>query len=254
MNFQRGDFMLGLSGFALLFGIWELCGRAFTGLALFLPPVSEVLAFSAKNASLLAFHAVFTLGFALMGFAIAILGALVIVTIFRFSRAIAKIVGPLAASLQFFPKEALSPLFVVLLGLGFSAKLAFVTVICFVPLYIVGMRELIGTETEEERALCAFGKSDLYLFFAVRFPVSAIPLLSACRLAVGLSLVGAMVFELLYGSRGLGYLLKTSAMQINQHLLYASVLLAGVLGAICYSSILFFENLLSPRLRGLMDD
>ena len=124
----------------------------------------------------------------------------------RFSNA----VDPVLMGIYSLPKVSLAPLFIVWFGIGLEAKVALVvSLVMFIVLYNV--RE--GIKTIDPDLVDAFRAMKASRWQMLRLVVapSLLPwLLTALRISIGASLIGAVVAELVGSSRGLGWYVSSA--------------------------------------------
>lgn len=106
------------------------------------------------------------------------------------------------------PKVILLPMFLMLLGTGYSSKVAFGALHGMLPIAIIvsnGARKTLGSD--QVRAAAAMDASGLQLVRYVVLP-SVLPyLVSALRLSVSLTLLGVILSEMYIAKAGLGFML-----------------------------------------------
>lgn len=128
------------------------------------------------------------------------------------SRYLSQIVQPLILIFYGLPIIAIAPLFLVILGIGFSAKVATAVVItffaCFFQVYS-GVSSIPEVQIQLARLM---GASRFQLIKRILIPASLTFVFTGLRIAVPLTMTGAIIGEFVSSSSGLGwFILRTSA-------------------------------------------
>ena len=142
---------------------------------------------------------------------------------------IAETLDPFIVVLNGLPRAALAPLFVVWLGIGLSSKIAIgASIVFFICLFAthMGMRT---TDPMLLRAIEALGATPRQLLVKVRLPSTVPWILTALKTSVGMSLIGAVIGELVAASRGLGWYISYSAGNFDTKGIFAGLFALGVM-------------------------
>ena len=86
----------------------------------------------------------------------------------------------------------------------------------------------------------------LQTFFKIQLPSALPSIFSGAKIAVTLSVIGAVIGEFIGSNEGLGNLLLTANSQLNSPLVWASLTVLSVLGMILYGLVVLAEKLLMP--------
>ena len=132
----------------------------------------------------------------------------------RYSRA-SRVAEPLFMGLYSLPRVALAPLFVLWFGIGLLSKVMMsfsMVVFIFVLNVLEGIRALDRDPIDLMRSMRA---SPAFIARRVLLPAVAPWIVAALRIGVGLSLIGAVVGELIGSNRGLGWYIEQSAGQLD---------------------------------------
>src|SRR5690606_28906193 len=128
------------------------------------------------------------------------------------TRYLSQIVQPLILIFYGLPIIAVAPLFLVIFGIGFSAKVVTGVVItffaCFFQVYS-GVSAIPEVQVQLARLM---GASRIQVVRKVLFPASLTFVLTGMRIAVPLTMTGVIIGEFVSSSAGLGgFILRTSA-------------------------------------------
>lgn len=144
------------------------------------------------------------------------------------------------------PMIVFAPIFVVVLGIGISSKVAVVFLVSFFPIVITtiaGARLIDRTLLDMGRS---FGFSRMQIARKIRAPFALPAIIAGLRVASARGLVGVVVGELFGARAGLGYLVVAASQNFDTVGMYAG----GVMLIICGVAInMFFrwlEQYLAP--------
>jgi NitT/TauT family transport system permease protein len=158
-----------------------------------------------------------------------------------------QVLKPYIIASQAMPKLALAPLFVIWFGLGILPKALIAALIAFFPLFentLTGLREVEAEAVELFRIL---GASRWHLFLKLRLPHAVPYLFAGLRVAIVLSVVGAVVGEYIGASKGLGALIIASQGMMDTALMFAVFVVLTVLGIVLYQLVGLCERWVLAR-------
>ncbi|HDS74315.1 MAG TPA: ABC transporter permease, partial [Firmicutes bacterium] len=149
---------------------------------------------------------------------------------------------PLVVASQTFPKEALAPLFIVLIGFGILPKILIAAMISFFPVTINTARGLESADPMDEDLFRSIAASKWQTFIKLELP-SAVPFIFAgLKMSATLSVIGAVVGEFVGASRGLGYLTQKGIDELQTELMFASLIVLGCMGVLLFSIVEIVER------------
>ena len=141
-----------------------------------------------------------------------------------------KVIMPYIIVTQALPKFALAPMLVIWFGFGMAPKVIIAALIAFFPLVentYMGLTTTPGSQLELFRALRA---SRITTLLKLRVPHAIPAIFSGFRVALMLSLVGAVVAEYVGATQGLGALIIVSQGTLDTELMFVSFVVLTVLG------------------------
>lgn len=159
----------------------------------------------------LALHSWETFKEAMIGLLIGVALGIVLGIMLGMWRRLSDAVDPVVMGLYSLPRVSLAPLFIIWLGIGLMAKVTLVaSIVVFVVLFSVreGVRNIDREIVDSFRSMNA---SRGALIRHVIAPSLMPWLMNAIRIGIGMSLVGAVVGEMIGSSRGLGWYVNHSA-------------------------------------------
>ena len=141
-----------------------------------------------------------------------------------------KVIMPYIIVTQALPKLALAPMLVIWFGFGMAPKVIIAALIAFFPLVentYMGLTTTPGSQLELFRALRA---SRITTLLKLRVPHAIPAIFSGLRVALMLSLGGAVVAEYVGANQGLGALIIVSQGTLDSELMFVSFVVLTVLG------------------------
>jgi len=249
VNERARNVLAPVVGLAVFFGLWELLVRAFSVEAFILQKPSTIFSNLSGARSLYWSNGLVTLREAALGFVTGLLVALVVATPMALSRFVEHAVQPVAVLIQVTPIIAYAPA-VVIWQRGSTARsvLVLTTIVSFVPFLfaaVTGLRSVDPATLELLRSVDASGPE---IYRRLRLPHALPYLFAAGRIAVGLSLIGAVLgewFALADNRRGgLGALIKSASNQNNAPELWAATLALAIIGGLAVWMLTILERVL----------
>lgn len=220
---------------AALLLLWEGLCRALHVPPYFLPPPSAVAVALVRGAPVLAGSALQTFWMAVQALIAAAVVGGGLALLVSMNGAAERAVRPLAVTLQVTPVVAIAPLVVIWAGLDHADR-AVVTLAALVAVYPLFSGVLTGLKSADpdlERLFDLYGATPLQRLWRLRLP-SALPfVLEGLRVAVGLSVIGAVVAEFVSGSgatQGLAWRLLEAGNRLRTADMFAALVWLAVMG------------------------
>jgi NitT/TauT family transport system permease protein len=185
----------------------------------------------------LLYHAWITLSSAILGFLWgAVLGVVLAVLIVHL-RSLQKSLLPWIISSQTIPILAIAPIIIVVLGsigiTGIVPKAIISTYLCFFPVTIGMVKGLTSPDPMQLDLMRTYNASLSQTFWKLRWPSSVPFLFASLKVAVAISLVGAIVGELPTGAQaGLGARLLSGSYYGQTLQIWAALMMAAVVAAL----------------------
>ena len=209
---------------------WEAFVRATGTPPYILPAPSAVLSDAVAHAGLYAGQGLITLGEAVGGFLIGAGGAVAAAIFMAYSRPLEQGLLPLAVVVKATPIVAVAPLLVIWFGFGYAPKVLISALLVFFPVLvnaIAGFRDVSLAQLELMRSVHA---SAWEVFLKLRLRSSLPYLFSACKVAVNLSVIGAVVGEWSGADSGLGRLILQASLSFHTLELFAGIGYLALMG------------------------
>jgi NitT/TauT family transport system permease protein len=153
-----------------------------------------------------------------------------------------RMLSPFLVGSQSIPMAAVAPLLVIWFGPGLLSKVLICSLTVFFPVLVntlVGLRDVPQDLREVMRSLRSSPAQTLrYLEIPAALPV----FLGGLRVGASLSVIGAIVGELVASDQGLGFLINVGRGQYDTALVFVAVICLVVLAASLYGFVLLLEK------------
>jgi NitT/TauT family transport system permease protein/putative hydroxymethylpyrimidine transport system permease protein len=229
-----------------LVGIWELYVDLGGAAPLVLPPPHDVAKALFEDRSLLWSNFVVTAQEVLLGIVVAAAAALALALAIHFSRTLRRAVYPLLVGSQAVPIPVFAFVLVLWLGFGLAPKVLVVALVSFFPIVVTTLAGLSAVDPDLLKLMRTFDAPRRRTFRHVEFP-SALPgVLTGAKIAVAVSVIGAVFAELAGSSSGLGYLYQQSENQFLMPRAYATVLVLSTFAILLFALLTLAERIAVP--------
>lgn len=227
--------------------IWEVAPRVGLVDGVFLPPFTEVTnAFFALVANgQLWEHVSASLSRALSGFAVAVAVAIPVGVAIAWYRPVADFLNPILELFRNTAALALLPVFILILGIGETSKVALVIYASSFPILlntISGVRTVDPLLIKSARSL---GLPPIRLFQKVVLPAAVPTIFTGLRMAAASSILVLIAAEMVGAKAGLGYLITASQLNFQIPNMYAGIVAIALVGLAFNGVLVFVENRLS---------
>jgi NitT/TauT family transport system permease protein len=238
--------VLGWAGIIVLLVAWQLATHIWTIPKWLLPsPVDVAVAFWAYKADLLR-HVAVTLFETTAGFCLAVLIAVPLGMALVSSSIVWRVVYPVVTGIQTIPKTALAPLLLVWLGAGYLPQIVIAFLVSFFPIVVNTVMGMTAIEQDLLDVLRSVRASRWEIIRRIRLP-SALPyIFGACKIAVTLAIIGAVIGEFVGSDAGLGYMILAASSQLKTDLAFVSILILSALGMVLFWSVSALERVFVP--------
>ena len=158
------------------------------------------------------------------------------------SRLLENVLQPFLVASQAVPTVAIAPLLVIWFGPGIFSKVLICSLIVFFPVLVntvVGLRAVPENLHDLMRSLHANRYQTLRL---LELPAALPVLLGGLRIGATLSVIGAVVGELVGADRGLGFLINVGRGQYDTALVFVGVFTLVALALALYGGVILLER------------
>ncbi|MBF9234530.1 ABC transporter permease [Microvirga alba] len=198
----------------------------------------------------LLFHAWVTLSSTLLGFALgALLGSVLAVLIVHV-KTLERSLMPWIISSQTIPILAIAPIIIVVLGsigiTGLFPKAIISAYLCFFPITISMVKGLTSPDPMQRDLMRTYSASLAQTFWKLRLPASLPYLFTGLKVAIAISLVGAIVGELPTGAQaGLGARLLAGSYYGQTIQIWAALFGAAILASLLVAIVSIAERIVN---------
>jgi ABC-type nitrate/sulfonate/bicarbonate transport system permease component len=229
-----------------LLGIWEGYVRLFAVPKWLLPAPSVIAVTLVASWDLLLDHTLVTLLEVGVGFGLSLLCGVILACGIAFSPTLERALYPFVIASQTVPIIVIAPLLLIWVGYGLTPKVIVVALIAFFPVVVNTVDGLKSVDPDAVNLLRTMGASRWQIFVKVQVP-SALPLLfSGTRVAMAVSVIGAVIGEWVGSSQGLGYLMIRSKPQFLTERIFAAIVILSVMGVALFVLVGVVEKLAIP--------
>ncbi|MBS0367823.1 MAG: ABC transporter permease [Proteobacteria bacterium] len=225
-----------------MFLLWELICVGFDVPEFLLPAPSAVWHVGVEQFAPIMMHATQTFLTTLAGFAIAVLVGLLIGMAVGSSPLLYRAMYPLLVGFNSIPKVAFVPVLVVWFGIGTVPAILTAFLISFFPVVVNVATGLATLEPELEDVLRSLGASRLDILAKVGLPRAMPYFFASLKVAITLAFVGSVIAETVASNLGIGYLMMSASSSMNMPLVFAGLIVIGVMGVVMYELFAFVEK------------
>jgi NitT/TauT family transport system permease protein len=190
----------------------------------------------------LALHTAATLSEILLGLGVGVGLATIIGYAVAKSRALERMLSPYLVATQAIPLVAIAPLLVIWFGPGMFSKILICAMIVFFPVLvntIVGVRAVPLALHDLMHSLHARREQ---ILLKLEIPAALPVFLGGLRIGATLSVIGAVVGELVGADRGLGFLINVGRGQYDTALVFVAVFVLIALALALYGLVALLES------------
>ena len=179
---------------------------------------------------------------ALAGFAIGNLAAVLLAVLFVHNRILQAAYFPIVLFFNTIPILALSPIIMLIFGLGMTPKIVIAAVICFFPTLVNMIRGLDSASSNEHELFRVLSATRWEVFWSLRLPRALPMLFSSLRIASATAVIGAIVGEWIGSDKGLGALIIQASFNYQSDRLYAAIVLSSGLSIVLFCLVVLIER------------
>lgn len=229
--------------------LWEAACRFFDISKATVPAPSDVVSVLHRGFGVILPHAEATLSEVVIGFFCATTLGLLLAVLITLFRPVKEAVFPNLVLLQFTPKIALAPLFIVWFGIETESRVAFATFMGFFPVMISAITGLSTAPPHLVRFAQSLRATRWQIFTTLRIPTALPYIFSSSKIAVSLSLIGIVVGEFITSQRGLGYLILFASSKADTPLIFAAVACLSAGGMLLFGVVTAVEKVVLRKYR-----
>jgi len=140
------------------------------------------------------------------------------------------------------PIIALAPIMNLWFGDGLGSRAAVVTITTMAAMALNAYRGLNDLKPYALDLMKSYAANESVVFRCLRLPNCLPNVITALKINTTASMIGAIVSEFFYSSRGLGYMLSNSVKIAKMSMGWACIILSAILGILLYSIVRLIEK------------
>jgi NitT/TauT family transport system permease protein len=233
--------LAGLLTLLVLLALWQAVSMIFNIPAYIVPAPFAVLKELAAKPDFYIEQSLVTLRSTLLGFISATLLGLAIGTVTAYSRLFRMTLYPLILLLQGVPKVALAPVLIIFLGFGLKFQVVVIASVAFFPVVVNAVMGLTTVDRDLIMLSRVLRTPRLKEFWMIGLPHAAPSVFSGMKVAMTLSVIGAVVAEFVSSEAGLGHALMIANAEFNTAMSFAAILLLSLMSFALFGVIRLIE-------------
>jgi NitT/TauT family transport system permease protein len=222
--------------------LWWLVVRLFNIESYVLPSPLQAIAALYEFRSQLTLNGLATLYTTLVGFGLAVIFGLALGIIVGSFRIAYSALYPILVAFNSVPKAALVPILVIWFGVGMVPAVLTAFMLSFFPVVVNVATGFATLEPELVDVLRSLGASRLDLILNVGLPRSMPYFFASLKISITLSFVGSVIAEIVAGNHGIGNVMLLAGSNFNVSLVFAALIVVGVMGSGMYAIFAFLET------------
>jgi NitT/TauT family transport system permease protein len=223
--------------FCLLLGGWQAAVVLLAIPDIILPSPSAIADYLIRRNQLFLNHTWPTLMQTVLGFALAVVGGILLAILVSLTEIGKRGVMPLLVVAQIVPKIAVAPLLMLWFGLGDLSRVLIAFLIAFFPIVINTVSGLTSVSREIVLLGRAFARSRWQFFWKIQLPHALPYIFDGMKISITLAIIGVIVAEFVSSQRGLGYLIMFANGRLDTVMMMTSIVVLSVVGLALYAVI-----------------
>jgi NitT/TauT family transport system permease protein len=228
--------------------VWEAVTRALRVPNFIMPAPSAILGEGWRWRHHFVGHIWVTLYETLGGFALSMVVGVPLAVLIVYSTSLRRALYPLIVLMQSVPKIAIAPVLLLVLGHGEIPKVIVAFLVAFFPVVVDTATGLAATPPELLDLSRSYRASAFKTFLKVRLPMAMPFVFSGAKVAITLSVIGAVVGEFVGSDQGLGYVILSATSYWKTELAFSSMILLSVMAIVLFGAVSLVERLACPWL------
>jgi NitT/TauT family transport system permease protein len=228
--------------------LWEAATHVFKIPRFIMPAPSAILGEGWEWRYRFIHHTWVTLYETLGGFALSILVGVPLAVMIVYSPALRSALYPLIVLTQSVPKIAIAPVLLLIVGHGEFPKVIVAFLVAFFPVVVDTATGLAATPPELLDLSRSYRASAFKTFVKVRLPMALPFFFAGAKVAITLSVIGAVVGEFVGSDAGLGYVILSATSYWKTELAFSSMILLSLMAIVLFGAVSLIERFTCPWL------
>lgn len=251
MNAARrllGDTLVPAATLVVTLLAWEAATWAFRIPRFIMPAPSAILGEGWQWRYRFIEHTWVTLYETLGGFALSMLVGVPLAVLIVYSPRLRGAIYPLIVLTQSVPKIAIAPVLLLVLGFGEIPKMVVAFLVAFFPVVVDTATGLGATPPELLDLSRSYRASAFKTFLKVRLPMALPFIFAGAKVAITLSVIGAVVGEFVGSDKGLGYVILSSTSYWKTEVAFSAMILLSLMAIALFAAVSLVERVMCPWL------
>ena len=227
---------------------WEIATRAFRIPRFIMPAPSAILGEGWEWRYRFIGHTWVTLYETLGGFALSMVVGVPLAVLIVYSPVLRAAIYPLVILAQSVPKIAIAPVLLLVLGYGEVPKMVVAFLVAFFPVVVDTATGLAATPPELLDLSRSYRASAFKTFMKVRLPMALPFIFAGAKVAIPLSVIGAVVGEFVGSDKGLGYVILSSTSYWKTEVAFSAMILLSLMAIVLFAAVSLVERFVCPWL------
>jgi NitT/TauT family transport system permease protein len=227
---------------------WEIATRAFRIPRFIMPAPSAILGEGWEWRYRFIGHTWVTLYETLGGFALSMVVGVPLAVLIVYSPVLRAAIYPLVILAQSVPKIAIAPVLLLVLGYGEVPKMVVAFLVAFFPVVVDTATGLAATPPELLDLSRSYRASAFNTFMKVRLPMALPFIFAGAKVAITLSVIGAVVGEFVGSDKGLGYVILSSTSYWKTEVAFSAMILLSLMAIVLFAAVSLVERFVCPWL------
>ena len=228
--------------------VWEAVIRVFKVPNFIMPAPSAIIGEGWEWRYRFIGHTWVTLYETLGGFALSMAVGVPLAVLIVYSPVLRSALYPLIVLAQSVPKIAIAPVLLLVLGAGEIPKVIVAFLVAFFPVVVDTATGLAATPPELLDLSRSYRASAFKTFLKVRLPMALPFVFAGAKVAITLSVIGAVVGEFVGSDKGLGYVILSATSYWKTELAFSSMILLSLMAIVLFGAVELVERLACPWL------
>jgi NitT/TauT family transport system permease protein len=217
--------------------IWQAAVVGFHLPAYLLPPPTAVIEAAVENFGLILKHLFITLGAIAVGFTSGALFGIGTAMLIVYSPFVGRLIYPLVILTQSIPKVTIAPILLVWFGLGIGSKLALIILMSYFPVVVNTVTGLTAVDPYALDLLRSLQAKRIEVFWLLRLPNALLAIFDGLKMAITLSIIGAVLAEFIGSDDGIGWLILVAKTNMDLSLSFASIAFVSVAAMVLFAIV-----------------
>jgi NitT/TauT family transport system permease protein len=243
-----GEALVPAATLIVALAVWEAATRAFRIPRFIMPAPSAILGEGWEWRYRFVGHTWVTLYETLGGFALSMVVGVPLAVLIVYSPTLRAAIYPLVILAQSVPKIAIAPVLLLILGYGEVPKMVVAFLVAFFPVVVDTATGLAATPPELLDLSRSYRASAFKTFMKVRLPMALPFVFAGAKVAITLSVIGAVVGEFVGSDQGLGYVILSSTSYWKTEVAFSAMILLSLMAIVLFAAVSLVERLVCPWL------